>query len=235
MPERAPRLPCPVCLGTTMEKVRVGARAPVEVDHCRRCGGLWLEHGEVQGLRAVPRGDVRQRLEANPTPLVRCHDCHAPLGRDEPRCPSCGRANLLDCPDCGRTMRVEVYDDLRLDLCRGCKGVWFDHEELESIWGRSFDRALQKRNLSLQRAGGGADVAGDVLFNTLLFAPDLVFYGARAAGAAAAASADAVSRLPSALSSTPEIASSAFEAVGEAAGSVFETVVAIISGIFDNL
>ncbi len=220
-----------------MEKVAVGASRTLEVDHCRRCGGIWLEPGEVQRLRSVPKRELWKRIQPRPSGLrTRCHDCHAPLERTAEKCPACGWINTLDCPGCERPMRVDSYQGLRLDLCRDCKGVWFDHHELQAIWSMSFDRALQKRGLSrrdaLTTAGDGA---GELLFDTLLYAPDLVYYGARAAGQAVSASAEAISQVPGALASAPEAASTVYEAVGEGAGSVFEVVVEIIGGLFDGL
>ena len=54
MPEIGTRYPCPVCLGAKLNKIMVGVQAPVEIDHCRRCGGVWLEHGEIPRLRLNP-------------------------------------------------------------------------------------------------------------------------------------------------------------------------------------
>ena len=235
MREVSARLPCPVCLGTKMEKVSIGPRRAVEVDHCRRCGGAWLEQGEVQRLRSVPKTQLWKEIEKqrSATP-PRCHDCHALIGRGDERCASCGRSNLLDCPACDRPMRRQDYTGLSLDVCKSCRGVWFDHEELEAIWGASFDRALARRHLPAAGVGTAADAAGDVLFHTIFFAPELIYYGAHATGAAASAAANVIANLPGAVASTPEAASSAFEAVGEAAGSVFEVVVEIITGIFDS-
>lgn len=234
MPELSVRLPCPVCLGTTMEKVKMGG-GKLEVDHCRRCGGVWLDHGEVQQLRGVSQTEVWQQIESRSSlSPARCHVCHTPVDRRLDECPACGASSLLDCPACDRPMRVESYSGLRLDVCRSCRGVWFDHHELEAIWGASFDLALRRRNLPARGAAGAADVGGDLLFHSLFFAPDLLFYGAYAAGNVASASVDALSRLPEGLAATPEIASSAFEAVGDAAGSVFEVVLEIITGIFDS-
>ena len=233
MPEIAPRLPCPVCLGTTMDKVRVG-KQKLEVDHCRRCGGLWLEHGEVQGLRSVAKGELWAQIDARAAAApARCHDCHAPIDRGAESCPSCGWKNRLACPACDKPMQVENHGSLRLDICRSCKGVWFDHHELGAIWGASFDSALQRRNLPASGYGAG-DVAGDVLLHPVFIAPDLLFFGAHAAGAAVSASAQVLANLPGALANTPEAAAGAVEAVAEASGSIFEVVVEIISGIFDN-
>jgi Zn-finger nucleic acid-binding protein len=234
MTDLAPRLPCPVCLGTTLEKVRVGPHRTLEVDHCRRCGGTWFEHGEVQRLRELPSGEVWKHVErGDAASRMLCHDCHAPLDRAAERCPACGWSNVLDCPECARPMKGEPYAGLRLDVCRDCRGVWFDRHELQAIWTTSFDQSLRRRKLSPGGAlAGTADAGGEVLFHALFFAPDLVYYGARAAGHAAAASADAVSHLPGALAATPEAASAAFEAVGDAAGGVFEAIAEIIGGLF---
>ena len=31
-------------------------------------------------------------------------------------------------------MQVVTYEDLRLDACRGCRGIWFDAKELTHLW-----------------------------------------------------------------------------------------------------
>ena len=95
------------------------------------------------------------------------------------------------------------------------EGVWFDHHELEAIWEMERDRFLA-------RGPGGkvarpTEVGSEVLFQTVFWAPDLVFVGAHAAGHTVAAAAEA---------------STALGAVGDAAGSVFETILEIVAGIF---
>ena len=100
MTDIKPKLPCPVCLGTTMERLSMGPEGTLLVDHCRRCGGLWLEHGEVQQLRAMPIAELWKQVEGRPEPFsMRCHDCHAPLSRTEAACGSCGWKNILDLGD----------------------------------------------------------------------------------------------------------------------------------------
>lgn len=237
MRERAPLLPCPVCLSTTMDRLAIGPDRQLEVDHCRRCRGTWFEHGEVQRLRAMRQTEFwKQVSSASPTHRPRCHGCHGPLDRTEESCPMCGMAAVLDCPACAQPMKVETHAGLRLDVCHGCRGVWFDHHELALIWGPSFDRALAERGTD--RRGALAAVGEGVAegsLNVLFFAPDLAFHGAMAAGHVAGASANALSQLPGALAATPEAAASVFGAIGDAAGSVFEVLVSIIGGIFEGL
>src|SRR5690606_4098522 len=201
MTELTTRLPCPVCLGVKMDKVTVGSGNRLELDHCRRCGGVWFEPGEVQHLRAIPQKELWRQLSASSelSPAL-CQTCHAPLERRHERCPACGAPNVLDCPDCDRPMHVETFGGMRLDVCRRCKGVWFDHHEIEAIWGAALDQSLQKRKLSRGRAvGDAAEDAGDVLLTSLFFAPDLMFYGAYAAGHAVSAVAEGISRMPEAI------------------------------------
>lgn len=235
MPEPSPRLPCPVCLGRMMDKVSFGPRPALEVDRCPRCGGIWLDHGEIQALRARARSSLPTE-PGHRVPAISmgvCHGCQAPLDRGAEACGACGSTNRLDCPRCDRPMQVQLVRGVRLDACSDCRGAWFDHHELEAIWSESFDRALAQRQLPGRRAAtAGAEVGADLLFHSVIFAPDLVLPLAGAGAEAATSSAALLSELPAAAQAAPELAAQTFEAVGEAAGSVFEAVVDLISGIF---
>jgi Zn-finger nucleic acid-binding protein len=233
MPELATRLPCPACLGVTMEKVRIGRAGAVEVDHCPRCGGVWLEYGEVQGLRRLPPATFWQQIARRKAEhRMQCHDCHAPLDRNAESCPACGWKNILDCPACDRPMRRESREGLHLDACTSCKGVWFDHHELDAVWTLGAASAVASRPGAAEMVAGGAATAGDVLLDVLWYAPDLAFLGAHAAVHTAGAVAEVVSHLPEAAAAAPEAAIALVEAAGEASGSVFDVIAAIFEGIF---
>ena len=234
MPEFHPRLPCPVCLGVNMEKVLVGRVGAVEVDHCKRCGGVWLEYGEVRGLRAQPapalwNAVARRKSEALPP----CHSCHAPFRRDLDACPSCGWKNVLDCPACDRPMKRETRDGLHLDVCRRCKGIWFDHHELDAIWNVQASLALKTR--PGEAAAVGAAGAGDILLDVMWFAPEIPIYGAIGAAHAVSGLAQGAAHVPELAAAAPEAAVGMVEAAGEAAGGVFEVLASILEGIFGLL
>ncbi|WP_419165992.1 zf-TFIIB domain-containing protein [Candidatus Palauibacter sp.] len=217
------RWPCPVCLGVKMEKASLGAggrggEGALTLDHCARCGGMWFELGEVQRLRAerpeslwarIPARDERHRAQ--------CHACRAFVDRDAARCGACGAKARLNCPACDTTMLQLRQSDLTLDVCKRCKGVWFDHHELEAIWALERDRVVARRGKGGSPARG-AETGSEILLETLFWAPELVFVGAHVAGHAVAAAAEA--------------APAVLEAAGEAAASVFETIVEIVAGIF---
>ena len=178
---------------------------------------MWFELGEVQRLRSerpeslwaqIPARDERHRAQ--------CHTCRALVDRDAPDCATCGAKTRLYCPCYDTRMLQSRQADLTLDVCKRCKGVWFDHHELEAIWEMERDRLVARERGG--RVARTSAVGSEVLLETLFWAPDLVFVGAHAAGHTVAAAAEA--------------APTALEAVGDAVASVFETIVDIVAGIF---
>ncbi len=226
--EMEARWPCPVCLGVKMEKTAIGdapsaagtsgEEDPLLLDHCSRCGGMWFEVGEVRRLRharpeslwaEIPAREDRHRAQ--------CHSCRAMVDRDAHECGVCGAKTHLDCPTCDRKMQQVRHSEMTLDVCKRCKGVWFDHHELEAIWTLERDKLVARRRANGTLRRTTRDGSG-VLLETMIWAPDLVVVGAHAAGHAVAAAV--------------EVAPSLLEAVGEAAASVFGVIVEIVGGIF---
>jgi Zn-finger nucleic acid-binding protein len=220
MPETAHRVPCPVCLGVQMELVSLGGAGGLVLDHCRRCGGVWFDSGEVARLRARPPTELWKHVipRASATSAL-CHDCHAPIERDADTCAACGWKNRIACPSCDKPMERVTRAGRVLDSCRGCQGVWMDRAELLTVWSAAA--------MAVPQGSGSAVAAGtaDVGFDAIFFAPDLVFYGAHAAG-------HAVSATGHVLAAAPEAALGAGEVVVEAAGGVFGAVLDILGGLF---
>ena len=46
------RRTCPKCEGQTMLRHKASPKRTVEIDHCPGCGGYFLDHGEIQQIRA---------------------------------------------------------------------------------------------------------------------------------------------------------------------------------------
>lgn len=225
MPELAARWPCPVCLGVTMEKVAVGGAGELVLDHCPRCGGIYFDLGEVQLLRKRAAETLWERVPRRADVIpAQCHACHAHIERNAERCPACRRKTRFDCPACQRPMQQARYGELSLDICKRCKGVWFDHHELSAIWEIELNRALERRG-KRSRFSRNAGDGSLVLAEALVYSPDLLFLGAHSAGHVAAASAEALAHAPGALASAGQVA-------GEAAASVFESLLEIVAGIF---
>ncbi len=214
-----PRYPCPVCLGSHLEKTRVGRGDELELDHCRRCGGVWFELGEIQRLHHQPSHAFWGRVSPHP-PDARtlCHACHTPIDRNAEACPGCGARNAIDCPVCEEPLEAQTYQTIRLDVCKSCRGVWFDHAELAAIWKLRLEKGVTRRGST--GLATTADVPGLLVVDALMFMPDVLFLGARAAGYALSGAAEAVA------------SSGAVGGAADAAGSVFEAILEIIGGIF---
>jgi len=234
------RYSCPVCLGATLEKVSIGlpgvesakADAPgtLVLDHCPRCSGVWFEHGEVQQLRRVDPGELWSKIvRRTETHRMQCHSCHAMVSRSDPKCAACGWNVQLNCPVCERKMDIAAVDALRLDVCKRCKGVWFDHDELADVWKLEVNTMVQQRRGAL----GDAGVGSLVLLDALTYDPFLTYYGLHAAGYAIGGAAEVLSRAPEVLAHAPEAIAGLADAAGDVASSVFETIVDIISGLFN--
>ena len=240
MPELEVRYPCPVCLGVTMDKTPVGQPAVGQppagqggtllLDHCKRCGGVWFEAGEVQRLHGYRPELLWEAIAQRSEPFrMQCHGCQSFVERDATACAACGWRNVLDCPVCQRPMETATHRGVRLDACRSCKGVWFDHSELASVWLLAFAVSLrnhQNRSLAPDAMVGDGAL---VVLDALTYSPELLLGGARVVGHAAAMSADA---LGGALAHAPEAASVVVEAAGDAAAGVFAVVVEILGGLF---
>jgi hypothetical protein len=41
--------------------------------------------------------------------------------------------HFMHCPKCGQKLFVEKYGEVEADVCGGCKGLWLDANELETI------------------------------------------------------------------------------------------------------
>lgn len=202
---------CPVCVGVLMEKKHLaGPGRGFNIDFCPRCGGIWFDRGEVGEVARQDRTVLGSMIRATTPISPPCHKCRAPLDRNAEKCAVCGTKNVLRCPVCDRDMERRPAQGLFLDFCSKCQGVWFDNAELTAIW-RMNAAALAARRQGM--GAGAAAIGGDVLFNTMFWAPDLVVYGGAAAVQGIGAAA---------------------EVAGEAAEGVFSTIVELITGLFDG-
>lgn len=86
----------------------------VEIDFCTRCGGSWLDAGELVWIAELAG------VEAGP--MSRAIDGAGSGGRTKRRCPRCPR----------RLKRIKVGGDpaVELERCPWGHGLWFDAGEI---------------------------------------------------------------------------------------------------------
>jgi FtsH-binding integral membrane protein len=102
MPTKALAIACPKCRGYMYP----GRHQGVELDLCSGCHGIWLDRDELSTITGKP-GDLPEPAASTPTPYA---------------CPRCGGA-LEERPYTSRA-------DLKVDVCRSCRGVYLDKGEL---------------------------------------------------------------------------------------------------------
>ena len=104
---------CCVKCDSVLDRTTIGG---VEVDLCPRCGGLWLDRGEIERVGRLPvqeRIALRKRL----------------LGDDgEAAEPS----EITDvCPACHGSLKEVKLGTVIVDFCEACHGLFLDRGELD--------------------------------------------------------------------------------------------------------
>lgn len=105
-------LRCPGCRGT----LKAQKAGKVEVDSCPFCAGIWLDKNELvvlSKMRSLPGWLLEPVPSAPDKDLV-------PEGERE-------------CPRCQMKLQTADSKGVRVDLCRGCEGLWLDRGELNRL------------------------------------------------------------------------------------------------------
>ena len=98
-----------------MKKEEVETFGPnITIDVCPKCNGIWLDKGELGKL-------LKDKKMSN---YLTKH-----IGTKS-------RSPMV-CPRCGNTMDIEKADDIEVDVCLSCGGVWLDSGELEELKAKS--------------------------------------------------------------------------------------------------
>jgi Zn-finger nucleic acid-binding protein len=228
------RIPCPVCLGVAMSKIRPEGNVELWLDHCPRCGGIWFDEGEVEMLRAAhPRSLATKVRISEAASRMQCHSCHASMARNLSKCTACGWKNVLDCPRCEKPLEPIQRNGLKIDVCKSCHGAWFDNSELAEIWNRSVTASANRQGI-LEPAE--RDYAGGFILETLFWSS--MFHGhshgasvaTDVAGAGASGIAEGV-----AGAGIGEVAGGVVGGIGDVAGSVVDSVGDAAGGFFDSV
>jgi Zn-finger nucleic acid-binding protein len=104
------------CLKCTsvLDKARVD---DIEVDLCPACGGLWLDHGELERVARKMASEIER--------LRRMLATHS----GPPAVPSEVQGS---CPACQGEVFETTLGAIRIDFCKRCKGVFLDRGEIDA-------------------------------------------------------------------------------------------------------
>jgi len=197
---------CPVCHIPLLQQ---NMQSHIALDVCSQCRGIWFDQGELQQTYAAEKlpQSLTGALAGRRVPRT-CSRCHARLPLLGDQCPSCGATALLQCPSCRKTMRQRELQNIVVDVCDACQGVWLDGGELQTL----FDEFTRQRREHVS-AGDLATWAALDSLDWLFIAPDLAYH----TGELITHIPDAVGGVIDGVSHLPEIA-------GDAVGGVIEGV-----------
>ena len=98
-----------------MDKKEIDVFGPnIIIDVCPKCHGVWLDKGELAKIlkdRKLTDYLTKHIGTKSKSPMV--------------------------CPKCGNTMDIEKAEDIEVDVCLLCGGVWLDEGELEDLQKKS--------------------------------------------------------------------------------------------------
>ena len=248
--EQEPRYGCPVCLGVIMAKVAPSKDVDVQLDYCTRCGGMWLDQGEAEQLKMCRPKALSSVIELSKSAyLMKCHSCQATMDRNEEKCSTCGEKNVISCPVCARQLRRVEKDEVSLDVCSHCKGVWFDNTELASLWNRTVSSTGKGTQPTTHTGNSFLDVvlldpdigpsfdiagaAGSVVEGAADLAGFLVEGAAHAAGSIVGGAADAASAIVGGAGEVAGGDDAVAEGAAEVGGAFFEVVGGILGSLGD--
>lgn len=104
---------CPICKSEPMVVLEL---EQIEIDYCLKCGGIWLDEGELELLLESSRQktSILNSFQAdNQAEEILC------------ACPIC--LKKMDKVLCGRDKKIVI------DKCKDNHGLWFDRGELYEI------------------------------------------------------------------------------------------------------
>ncbi len=110
---------CPKC-GKPLEREDYEG---IETDYCGRCGGFWLDRGEIgkivriheETFTAKQMEQAREMVLASPS---------SGIPREEAAVP---------CPHCAKECVKSVTQGVQIDRCPDGAGIWLDEGELELL------------------------------------------------------------------------------------------------------
>ncbi len=80
-------------------------------DCCNDCGGVFLSGDGVKAFKINFNTEVLEKTLAQSEEQESC----------------------LACPHCDSSMNVSLIDDIEIDFCQQCSGIWFDEFEADDL------------------------------------------------------------------------------------------------------
>lgn len=99
--------------------------AKIEVDVCPSCGGIWLDHGELEAIQEAKENDYSKVLENLPDSVSKSIAVVAQT-----------HSGAIACLKCATEMDTREYafcSQIVVDTCPDGCGMWLDAGELQAL------------------------------------------------------------------------------------------------------
>lgn len=91
------------------------------VDKCKKCGGIWVDAGELKKIMSWREGDAEKNFFGDR--LIEQYIEKVTNISAKGLCPRCGEPSL----------KTILVDGVELDKCRVCNGLFFDGGEMKKL------------------------------------------------------------------------------------------------------
>ena len=110
------KLRCPACKKASLEPL-TDKQTGLEVDSCDTCLGVWFDAAELKEFYSSK--ELQKRL--------------TPVGGGSLHHTYDISTQVRACPRCRKALEQPLVGGITLDVCRHCRGIWFDYGELRKI------------------------------------------------------------------------------------------------------
>ena len=97
----------------------------IEINECPQCGGIWLDHGELEQIQSTIENDYSDKIQKEVNRGAQAFHMKKQLEEDRLTCPNCDE--IMSKKEHGFTSQVII------DYCPYCRGIWLDKGELEAL------------------------------------------------------------------------------------------------------
>ena len=107
------------------ELARQRYEADIDIDKCPECGGIWLDHKELERIQDTREHDYSDEIKQIPNLVNQAYAMA--LARSKP---------TVQCPSCGQEMERREHgscSQVMIDVCSSCRGIWLDNGEINAL------------------------------------------------------------------------------------------------------
>lgn len=106
----------------------------VEFDRCPQCDAHWFDMGELQTIFQHMGSLFSEKQLVNGVKLPnRCRWCETQNEGQATQCVCCDEPLAHQCPRDHHVMYHTRFGPVEIDICPGCRGLWFDGDEFRAL------------------------------------------------------------------------------------------------------